>query len=131
MPGKQVIHRAEFLVGVLAAAALVSLYLVAPSGTADPLPPTPTGPAAPATGTKYCQDTAIAQPTQAHAGPYESSPTVKSYNHDDTVKGNCFYYNNTDEAHWYMEVNYGSPPKHAYIWIQRLYYLDFRDLTRR
>ena len=69
----------------------------------------------------YCRDTALAQPTQVHAGPYSTSPTVKSYNHDDTVKGNCFFYNNYRESHWYMEVNYGGT-RPGYIWVQRLYY---------
>jgi hypothetical protein len=94
---------------------------LAPAGSPNlPLAPVGNAPVVLSPDFAYgqCVDWAAAQPTPAHAGPYSNSTTLKFFNKGDEVGGSCYWYNNTNEQRWYMEIYLGS--NYAYIWVQRL-----------
>jgi hypothetical protein len=82
--------------------------------------------AAPASATsatnETCYDVAQAQPTQAHQVPSASSPTEQSFSANTTIYGNCNFWDNIGEGHWYMRVylTNGKNGGVGYIWVQRL-----------
>lgn len=82
--------------------------------------------AAPASATsatnETCYDVAQAQPTQAHQVPSASSPTEQSFPAGTTIYGNCNFWNNPGEHHWYMRIylTNGKNGGVGYIWVQRL-----------
>ncbi len=65
-----------------------------------------------------CIDYTNAQPTAVHYGPSYTSDTGAYFNNNTEVGGSCFYYNNTAEHRWYMEIYIGN--NYGYIWVQRL-----------
>ena len=69
-----------------------------------------------------CYDVTNAQPTAAHQVPADSSPTEQFFAANTTIYGNCNYWNNPGEGHWYMRVylTNGQNSGMGYIWVQRL-----------
>jgi hypothetical protein len=86
-------------------------------GSVVPFVVTQAAPAEAATG--QCIDWAVADPTPVHVGPYSTARTVVFKHPGDKVAGTCWWYNNTKEQHWYMEV-YLAGGGYGYIWVQRL-----------
>jgi hypothetical protein len=79
------------------------------------------GPAAAYDGN--CVDWAIAQPTAVHSTWSDTTGSSYLISSGTKVSGDCYYVNNTSEAHWYMEM-YTSrfSSGFGYIWVQRLSY---------
>src|SRR5260370_23022660 len=108
---KGFLHRLKFVGSACALMAGVGMGVTA--GTAAP--------ALAANGP--CYDVTNSQPTPLHFDPSAASRTIKFLNKGHTVTGTCFYVDNPNDNHWYMQVNYIGPDNnrgYGYISVQRL-----------
>ena len=65
-----------------------------------------------------CGDATTAAPTPAHTGPRQKDPTKYQIPNGTQVYGPCYYWNNTSESHWYMQISYKGST--LYVWVQKL-----------
>jgi hypothetical protein len=88
-------------------------------GCLVPLSAIEAAPAEAATATGHCIDWIAVNSAPVRVGPYKAADTVESKRKGNRVAGPCWWYNNTQQHTWWMEV-YMAGGGWGYIWVQNL-----------